>query len=317
MFRLAHLSDLHLGPLPKPSVGSLISKRIFGFINWHRSRKYHHTNDAWEPLLSHLHQQNVDHIAVTGDMVNIALPAEFTNALNVLRTIGLPDRVTLVPGNHDAYVDVPTDQGMGKWADYMTSSEAVARNTLQFPFVRRFDDVSLIGVSSACPTRPLSARGTVGEKQLRELGPVLRREEDVGQFRVILIHHPPFPDGTKPHKRLTDADQFQTLLRDIGAELVLYGHNHQSRLTWLDGPQSLIPVIGAPSASITAKAPYADRGGYGLIDIDASEQNGARVHLQRFGFDGTTVRALSPRLAVNGPDQGTIANLIHAAASQG
>jgi hypothetical protein len=38
VFRLAHLSDPHLGPLPPVSWIDLASKRIFGFINWQRRR---------------------------------------------------------------------------------------------------------------------------------------------------------------------------------------------------------------------------------------------------------------------------------------
>ena len=39
MFTLAHLSDVHLGPLPSVSYRDLISKRITGYINWHRTRR--------------------------------------------------------------------------------------------------------------------------------------------------------------------------------------------------------------------------------------------------------------------------------------
>ena len=39
MFRLAHLSDIHLGPLPEVSYRELVSKRITGYINWQRNRK--------------------------------------------------------------------------------------------------------------------------------------------------------------------------------------------------------------------------------------------------------------------------------------
>ena len=38
MFRLAHLSDVHLGPLPDVSYRQLASKRITGYLTWHRNR---------------------------------------------------------------------------------------------------------------------------------------------------------------------------------------------------------------------------------------------------------------------------------------
>ena len=39
MFRLAHLSDIHLGPLPELSFRELASKRVTGWYNWQRNRR--------------------------------------------------------------------------------------------------------------------------------------------------------------------------------------------------------------------------------------------------------------------------------------
>jgi hypothetical protein len=39
MFTLAHISDIHLGPMPDLSILELMSKRITGYVNWHRNRR--------------------------------------------------------------------------------------------------------------------------------------------------------------------------------------------------------------------------------------------------------------------------------------
>ena len=39
MFILAHLSDIHLAPLPRPNPFELLSKRGLGYINWLRKKK--------------------------------------------------------------------------------------------------------------------------------------------------------------------------------------------------------------------------------------------------------------------------------------
>ncbi|HEX3710381.1 MAG TPA: metallophosphoesterase, partial [Pseudolabrys sp.] len=39
-FVLAHLSDPHLAPLPRPRVDELIGKRITGYVNWRRHRRF-------------------------------------------------------------------------------------------------------------------------------------------------------------------------------------------------------------------------------------------------------------------------------------
>ncbi|TIO72439.1 MAG: metallophosphoesterase, partial [Mesorhizobium sp.] len=34
MLRLAHISDVHLGPLPDVTYRDLASKRVLGYVNW-------------------------------------------------------------------------------------------------------------------------------------------------------------------------------------------------------------------------------------------------------------------------------------------
>ena len=50
MFVLAHLSDPHLGPLPAPRLRELAGKRVFGFINWRRGRRYRHRPEVLDVL---------------------------------------------------------------------------------------------------------------------------------------------------------------------------------------------------------------------------------------------------------------------------
>ena len=42
-FTLAHLSDPHLAPLPKPRLRELMGKRALGYLNWVRNRKRVHS----------------------------------------------------------------------------------------------------------------------------------------------------------------------------------------------------------------------------------------------------------------------------------
>ena len=76
MFRLAHISDVHLGPLPALSLMELASKRITGFVNWHRNRRRHLFANTLDLLMSDLQRRDPDHLAVTGDLVNLAAAVE-------------------------------------------------------------------------------------------------------------------------------------------------------------------------------------------------------------------------------------------------
>src|SRR5262245_39982 len=102
-FTLAHISDVHLGPLPLPGVTDCNLKRLSGYLNWHRNRKHLHLRPVLDSIVADLLAQRPDHIAVTGDLVNIGLPSEHLAALDWLATLGPPDRVSVVPGNHDIY----------------------------------------------------------------------------------------------------------------------------------------------------------------------------------------------------------------------
>ena len=92
MFRLAHLSDPHLGPLPPVSWIDLASKRIFGFINWQRRRTRGYASEMIAALKADLAARGFDHLAVTGDLVNLGMPEEFRAARAWLAELGRAGR---------------------------------------------------------------------------------------------------------------------------------------------------------------------------------------------------------------------------------
>src|SRR5690242_7882516 len=104
MFTLAHLSDPHLAPFRRPRLGELAGKRALGFANWQLRRHACHRREIVDALTADVIAAAPDHIAVTGDLVNIALDDEFAPARAWLERLGPPDHVTFVPGNHDIYV---------------------------------------------------------------------------------------------------------------------------------------------------------------------------------------------------------------------
>ena len=257
MFTLAHLSDPHLGPLPRAGAHHFMGKRLLGYLNWQRRRGVHRP-EALDAIVADLHAQSPNHIAVTGDLVNLALPAEFAQALAWLRGLGAPGEVSVVPGNHDAYVPLRRAQGVRLWADYMRSNTAGAAFApaaeARFPYVRAFGRVALIGLSSARPTAPFVAAGRLGRTQMRRLDDVLAATGDAGLVRVVLIHHPPLPGLADWRRGLHDARALADILARRGAELVLHGHLHRFMLNWARSPRGRIPVAGAPSASAAASA---------------------------------------------------------------
>jgi len=251
-FRFAHFSDPHLPLLPGWPVRlrNLAGKRLLGFLSWRRKRHKVHQPDVLAALLADVAAHAPDHITVTGDLINIALPDEFDRARTWLERLGPPDRVSVVPGNHDATVAVPWDIGLGQWQPWMTGDESAPQSASSFPFVRVRGPVAFIGISTAVPSPPLLAIGTVGARQAARLEEVLHDLARQDVFRVVLMHHPPMRVHGSERKALTDRQRFQEVLARAGAELVLHGHHHRDHVGYLPGlGGAVIPVIGVPSAS--------------------------------------------------------------------
>ena len=53
-FRLAHLSDLHLGPMPRVSPRSLMNQRVLGYLSWQRRRYRVHRREVLDALVDDL-----------------------------------------------------------------------------------------------------------------------------------------------------------------------------------------------------------------------------------------------------------------------
>ncbi len=257
MFLLAHISDVHLAPLPRASFTELLGKRLSGYLSWRHNRQSLHSRKIADLLARDIINAKPDHVAITGDMVNLALAAEFSKARDWLEEFGSSDWISLVPGNHDAYVPMPHEKGIGRWQSYMTSNIPNEHHTQcfagSFPYVRRYDDIVLIGVSTAIPTPPFIAGGRVGAAQLQALENILEECGTQNLCRIIMIHHPPLPGQNSWRKALWDAADFKDILQKHGAELVLHGHNHDLMFQTTPGPHTPIPVYGVPSASMRCK----------------------------------------------------------------
>jgi 3',5'-cyclic AMP phosphodiesterase CpdA len=248
-YKLAHLSDPHLPPLPRARLAELAGKRALGYLNWTRNRRKYYRRDVLDRLVADMQGQAPDHIAVTGDLVNLALEAEFAPAREWLASVGTPDLVTAIPGNHDAYVRATRHRFVQAFGDYLAGEESSADGA--FPFLRRRGPLALIGLSSAVPTAPFMATGTLGRTQLEALEKILVSLSTDEAFRVLLVHHPLHSDS-RP-KRLTDSNRLLALLKQHGVELILHGHDHVHSTMWFEGPDGRIPSIGVPAASALAR----------------------------------------------------------------
>ncbi|MDA4847368.1 metallophosphoesterase family protein [Hoeflea poritis] len=285
MFRLAHISDIHLGPLPRLTPRELASKRITGYINWHRNRRKRLFGNILESLVDDIKSAAPDHLAITGDLVNLGARAEMDAVAGWLANVGEPDFVSVVPGNHDAYVPGSFKLACRAWRPYMLGDDKPASSAGEnlFPYLRVRDNVALIGVSTAHATPPFMASGVFDRRQARLLRTILRQAADDGLFRVIMIHHPPVRGATQSYKRMLGIGRFSKVLKEAGAELVLHGHTHLETLYRLPGRSGDVPVVCVPSAS-EAPGGHRPASGYNMLTISGGpgEWN---CRLERHGLD--------------------------------
>jgi 3',5'-cyclic AMP phosphodiesterase CpdA len=250
----AHLSDPHLTSLQRVRWRQLMSKRVLGYLSWQRKRRAEHRGEVLDALLCDLRQTQPEHIVITGDLTHIGLPDEFRQARLWLDRVGAADRVTVVPGNHDAYVRTPWSSTFSLWQPYMQSDSEFAEftdrgNRQLFPSLRIRNGVALIGLSSASASAPFLATGSLGPQQRKRLSMLLKQTAEQGLFRIVLLHHPPRVEDEKWRKRLVDGKALCAVLEREGAELVLHGHSHRAVEAGIPHGQGTIPVFGIPSAS--------------------------------------------------------------------
>ncbi len=302
VLRLAHLSDVHLAPMPRAAPLMLLNKRILGWLSWNLKRHRLHRRDVLDTVVADMRRREPDHVLVTGDLVNISLPEEYRRAAAWLATVGPPERVSLVPGNHDAYVAGAADEGWRHWAAWMTGERGTGA---EFPYLRRLGFAAVVGLSTAVPTPPGYASGRLGGTQLERLRELLRVLAAEGLFRIVLLHHPALP-VSRPRKALEDRAAFCAVIREAGAELVLSGHEHRFHEGDLEGPEGTVPAFVVPSASLLDPRPE-KRGGYLLFEIErrAGEWRTAmRLHRLRpdgSGLEETASREiLRPRPVIRG-----------------
>ena len=241
--------------MPRARHRDLFGKRVLGYVNWHRGRKLVHRREMLDVLTQDIVGREPDHIAVTGELVNLGLPEEFVFAAEWLRHLGPPERVTAIPGNHDAYVRLHPERGTGHWRPTCSRTElerrSSARRPTGFPFVRRFGDVALVALSSAVPTMPFIAAGRLGSAQRFFSRPRPGRARACrgcfAWYSSTTRHFPAKLAGGAACA--TRASLTAACSRSKGAELVLHGHNHEQTLFELATVTGPAIVVGVPSAS--------------------------------------------------------------------
>jgi 3',5'-cyclic AMP phosphodiesterase CpdA len=253
--RIAHFSDPHLLRLRGARVRDFLNKRWIGGMNLLANRGRHHRLAVFEAMVEEINRSQVDHVLVTGDITNVAHEDEFRLAREVFDRLALGAKnVSVIPGNHDAYVA----QGMALFDAYFgpystPDPEWTWPGASRWPVVRVRGPVAFILLNTSHPTPWFNAWGRVGSEQLGRLGELLSDARLADKFRLVAIHHPPAgPHALRRVRGLRDHEAFSAVIREHGADLIVHGHEHQDLRLELPGPSGAVPVRCIQSASYEA-----------------------------------------------------------------
>lgn len=271
--RIAHFSDLHVLALDDVPPWRFLNKRLTGWVNLRFKRNHAHHSDTVRAVAREIRSHHVDHVAITGDLTNLALESEFGLAHEILEhEMGLgPDEISIVPGNHDLYT-----QGALRAKRFTSFFSKYTRCDLDvavdigaghFPFVKLRGPAAIIGLSSAVPRPPLMASGQLGRAQLAALDRAFAHPEVKRRTPVVLLHHPVHnpPSTVKTIvEGLWDARALRERFSSVPRGLVLHGHLHRRirRAVVND-----VIAVGATSASLHHEHEHR-MAGFNLYEID-------------------------------------------------
>jgi len=291
--RIAHFSDLHLLSLEGARFLDFANKRWIGGLNLLTNRGRHYHAHVFDALIADINEQGIDHCLYTGDITNLALEQEFAFARERFDRLALgPAEITVLPGNHDTYVAKGADYFTGYFADYFEPDHDWAWDDGDaWPIVRVRGGVAIIGLCTSLTTPWFTAYGVVGDEQLARLRGVLLDPALEGKIRIVGIHHPPAGSYARSRIRgLRDRHALGAVLAEVGAEMVLHGHEHRDLLHLLPGPDGAeIPVLGIQSGTYEAGKPER-RARYRLFDIADGAGRGSSIEISTRVWDPAAER---------------------------
>jgi 3',5'-cyclic AMP phosphodiesterase CpdA len=296
---MAHVSDLHvLSPGGFEWRRALFNKRLAGYANllWRRARVFR--REYLEAVLSAAAAW-ADHVVVTGDLTNLSLEREFEEARALVDHLARAAEVTVIPGNHDAYLrSVHAEQRFLRHFGTFLSSDlpelAGDGEAGPFPCVKLRGPIAIIALSSAIPRPPFVASGRLGKAQLAALEAILAHPAVARRTPVILVHHPPVDDRSRIRvlrDGLVDAASLQAKLAPLERGLVLFGHLHVRVRRPLSAGAAGVVAFGASGASLDHPDPAVRAGFNAYAWDDGGRLVAAEAHV--LAPDGCTFNRVS------------------------
>ena len=223
MATIAQLTDLHL-------IEDSYAQRPFGprarlsYLSFGRRLDPSERRKRVADALGEVQARSVDHLLVTGDLTEDGHLEQFEVLAELLADSRIPaERITLVPGNHDAYIDG------GAFAQAMDGPLKAYAAASATGTALCFPDMTIVPVSTAFHQSPLRSAGAIAPRELASLADIATDPRLAGRPLIFAQHHAPgslftplhqWVDGLTEHMVLSD-------LFDRCPHLhVVHGHTH-------------------------------------------------------------------------------------------
>lgn len=238
--KIAHLSDIHFGRIT-------------------------HTR-VLDALVDDVEREGVDLVAVSGDLTQRALHAQFRDAAAFMKRFSAPQ--IIVPGNHDVFP---------WWRPLARIFRPVARFKSYFgdKLIRTFEmpGLAFLGINSA---HGLTIKGGKISSAAADALSSFFEKQPAHVFKILMLHHHLTPlEALRPHdvSRL-GAGTYQKAI-DAGVDLILCGHMHVSHVgvSHVETPEGKdkTPVIASAGTATSDRGRRTNkkRNFYNLIEIQS------------------------------------------------
>jgi len=234
VIRLLHFSDVHVqDAILSMPMRELMSKRLVGAVNlWlHRERLFRAVPEKLLALDAFRIENAIDGVICTGDFTALGTEGEHRAARVAMDPFtNAPYGLSLVPGNHDLYVQDAVDDARFErhFGDLLGTDRPDAVVDGSYPFVRLLGDkIVILGVNSARPNpMPFESSGLIPAPQLRALVKLL--DEYADRLCFVMTHYAPLTKAGRPdsaHHGLDNAADLLAICKRSNV-ILLHGHIH-------------------------------------------------------------------------------------------
>lgn len=223
MTRVAHLSDLHLLEDNHDARRGAARRRL-AYISLGRAYEPRARRERAGSALTAARRSGADHLVLTGDLTEDGIEAQFAILAELLGASGwAPQRVTLIPGNHDAYASGDA------WPQALSGPLAPYRATSTLGSPVRLPGLTILPLSTSLAQHYTRSSGAFQVGALAGAATVAAESRRAGEALVLAMHHPPRRHPVLPLQWIDgfrDHAAAKTLLGVHDHVHVLHGHTH-------------------------------------------------------------------------------------------